>query len=149
MQSMRGSQQAKYAEVVKERRRAFNEKWCEDEEFRNWLREMDNFTAECTIFHHSFSVKFERRHAPMCHSACQKHTDLDKQQRQTPHFSLRKIRLRRVSSTLPFTDWGDPERPARLLQRRKRNKWSYCCMHHGYAEQQRSGSGQCFCVCGR
>lgn len=53
-----------------------NEEWCEDEEFG--CGKVDNFTAEFILCWHSFPVKFEGRHGPMCHAASKKYKYLDK-----------------------------------------------------------------------
>lgn len=39
---------------------------------------VDNFTAEFILCWHSFPVKFEGRHGPMCHAASKKYKYLDK-----------------------------------------------------------------------
>ena len=62
---------------------SFNYEWCKEEAFKIWLRKVDNLTAECSLCHQSFSIKYEGRRALVIHADSQKHKDLVEQQKRS------------------------------------------------------------------
>lgn len=66
---------------------SFQDKWCEEEDFKIWVRKVDDITAECKLCRHSFSVKYEGKRALVTHAESQKHKDIEKQQRRTPQIT--------------------------------------------------------------
>uniref|UniRef100_A0A8C4Y930 HAT C-terminal dimerisation domain-containing protein n=2 Tax=Gopherus TaxID=38771 RepID=A0A8C4Y930_9SAUR len=65
----------------------YNDNWCKDPDYKNWLRKVDEFTAECILCRQTFSIKYEGRRAVNIHAECTKHKEAVKNQKRTPQIA--------------------------------------------------------------
>lgn len=65
----------------------FNDEWCKENAFKNWLRKINTVTAECILCHQGVLVKYEGRRALTSHAENTKHKESEKQQKRTPQIN--------------------------------------------------------------